>query len=44
MKSDAQIQQDVMDELKWQPSLKAGELGVAVKNGVVTLSGTVDAL
>lgn len=42
MKSDFQIQQDVMDELKWEPYLKASEIGVAVKNGVVTLSGHVD--
>lgn len=42
MKSDYQIQEDVMEELKWQPFLKASEIGVAVKNGVVTLSGHVD--
>lgn len=42
MKTDAQIQQDVMEELKWQPFLKASEIGVAVKDGIVTLSGTVD--
>jgi osmotically-inducible protein OsmY len=43
MKSSIQIQKDVMDELKWEPSLSASEIGVAVKNGVVTLSGQVDA-
>lgn len=42
MKSDAQIQKDVMEELKWDPLLDASRIGVAVKNGVVTLSGTVD--
>ena len=42
MKSDIQIQKDVMDELKWEPFLHASEIGVAVKNGVVTLSGQVD--
>lgn len=42
MKSSIQIQKDVMDELKWEPSLSASEIGVAVKNGVVTLSGRVD--
>lgn len=42
MKSDSQIQDDVMEELKWQPFLSASEIGVAVKNGVVTLSGKVD--
>ena len=43
MKTDLQIQKDVMDELKWEPYLNASEIGVAVKNGVVTLSGIVDA-
>jgi osmotically-inducible protein OsmY len=42
MKSDVQIQTDVMDQLKWEPFLKASEIGVAVKDGVVTLSGHVD--
>lgn len=42
MKSDNQIQKDVMEELKWQPELNAAEIGVAVKKGVVTLSGQVD--
>jgi osmotically-inducible protein OsmY len=41
MKSDLQIQKDVMAELKWDPFLKASEIGVAVKNGVVTLNGLV---
>lgn len=42
MKSDSQIQKDVMDQLKWEPFLNATEIGVAVKNGIVTLSGKVD--
>lgn len=42
MRTDAQIQKDVMDEIKWEPFLHASEIGVAVKNGVVTLSGQVD--
>ena len=42
MKSDNQIQKDVMDELKWQPFLNASEIGVTVKNGIVTLSGQID--
>jgi osmotically-inducible protein OsmY len=42
MKTDIQIQKDVMDELKWQPFLNSSEIGVAVKNGIVTLSGTLD--
>lgn len=31
-----------MDELKWQPFLNSSEIGVSVKNGIVTLSGIVD--
>ncbi|HEY0246554.1 MAG TPA: BON domain-containing protein [Mucilaginibacter sp.] len=42
MKTDFQIQTDVMDELKWEPFLNSSEIGVAVKNGIVTLSGQVD--
>ena len=42
MKTDQEIQKDVMDELRWEPLLNASEIGVAVKNGIVTLSGTVD--
>jgi VCBS repeat-containing protein len=42
MKSDVQIQHDVMEELKWEPFLNASEIGVSVKNGIVTLSGQVD--
>jgi osmotically-inducible protein OsmY len=42
MKSDLQIQRDVMDELKWEPYLNASQIGVAVSNGIVTLSGQVD--
>ena len=42
MKSDVQIQKDVMEEIKWEPFLNASEIGVAVKDGIVTLSGHVD--
>jgi osmotically-inducible protein OsmY/ferritin-like metal-binding protein YciE len=42
MKSDIEIQKDVMEEIKWEPFLNASEIGVAVKNGIVTLSGMVD--
>jgi osmotically-inducible protein OsmY len=42
MKTDLQIQQDVMAELKWDPKINAADIGVEVKNGVVTLSGHVD--
>jgi osmotically-inducible protein OsmY len=42
MKKDSEIQEDVMKELRWEPLLNATEIGVAVKSGIVTLSGTVD--
>jgi osmotically-inducible protein OsmY len=42
MKTDVQIQKDVMDQLSWEPYLASSAIGVAVKNGVVTLSGWVD--
>jgi len=42
MKSDNQIQKDIMEQLKWEPFLNASEIGVAVKNSIVTLSGQVD--
>jgi osmotically-inducible protein OsmY len=41
MKTDAQLQQDVMAELKWEPAVQATQIGVEVKNGVVTLAGEV---
>ena len=42
MKTDSQVQRDVMTELQWEPTIHAAEIGVAVKDGVVTLSGNVD--
>ena len=41
MKMDAQLQKDVMDELKWDPRVTSSEIGVSASNGVVTLNGTV---
>lgn len=40
-KSDSQLQADVMDELAWEPSIDHADIGVAVADGVVTLSGYV---
>lgn len=43
MKNDLDIQRSVENELKWEPGVTdASKIGVAVKDGVVTLSGTVD--
>jgi osmotically-inducible protein OsmY len=41
MDMDRKIQQDVQDELSWEPSVDEARIGVAVENGVVTLSGEV---
>jgi osmotically-inducible protein OsmY len=41
MKSDTQLQKDVLDELTWEPTVSEKEIGVSVKDGVVTLSGYV---
>ena len=40
--TDLEIQSDVIDELNWTRNVKANEIGVAVKEGVVTLTGTVE--
>ena len=44
MKSDIEIREDVVEEIRWDPQLTmiAPQIGVAVKDEVVTLSGTVD--
>jgi osmotically-inducible protein OsmY len=42
-RTDAQIQSDVLAELKWEPRVQPNEIGVVVKNGVVALTGVVDA-
>jgi osmotically-inducible protein OsmY len=41
-RTDTQIQQDVLAELKWEPRVAPNEVGVSVKEGVVTLTGWVD--
>ena len=41
MKTDIQLQQDVLAELKWEPSVNAADIGVEVKDGIVTLAGHV---
>ncbi|HEX9635555.1 MAG TPA: BON domain-containing protein [Candidatus Limnocylindria bacterium] len=39
--NDKQLQQAVIDELDWEPSVDASDIGVTASNGVVTLSGYV---
>jgi osmotically-inducible protein OsmY len=41
-RTDEQIQQDVLSELKFDPRVSPSEIGVSVKDGVVTLTGWVD--
>lgn len=41
MKTDTQLQQDVNAELKWEPAIIATDIGVEVKDGIVTLVGHV---
>jgi osmotically-inducible protein OsmY len=41
MKTDSQLQQDVMAELTWEPAVHATQIGVEVSDGVVTLAGEV---
>jgi osmotically-inducible protein OsmY len=42
MKTDTQLKNDVTAELKWDNSVNANQIGVEVKDGIVTLSGHVD--
>src|SRR5258707_6121844 len=40
MKSDAEIRDDVIEELRWDPQIPDPDaIGVAVKDGAVTLTG-----
>ncbi len=41
-RTDEQIQADVLEELKWDTRVRPNEIGVAVKDGIVTLTGWVD--
>ncbi|RFO96047.1 OsmY domain-containing protein [Rhodoferax lacus] len=44
MKTDAQIKSDVLDELEWDPAVNAADIGVIVKDRVVTLTGHLKSL
>jgi osmotically-inducible protein OsmY len=41
MRDDVTLQRDVLDELEWEPSVDAAEIGITAHGGVVTLSGVV---
>src|SRR5207302_32292 len=40
--TDSELRRDVERELEWDPSIDARNIGVAAKNGVVTLTGYVN--
>jgi len=40
-KTDTELKNDVLSELKYEPSVKAADIGVVVKDGTVTLNGDV---
>ncbi len=42
MKTDKELKVLVQDELEWDPSFNGENIGVAVKNGVVTINGHVN--
>src|SRR5260370_7713399 len=42
MRTDEGIQIDVLEELKWDTRVRPNEIGVAAKDGIVTLTGWVD--
>lgn len=39
--NDTTLRQDILDELDFEPSIDSADIGVAVENGIVTLSGHV---
>jgi len=41
MKTNVQLQRDVIDELQYEPSIEAAGIGVTAKDGIVTLTGDV---
>jgi osmotically-inducible protein OsmY len=42
MKNAKELQEDVIEELHWEPSVKAAAIGVSAEDGVITLTGSVD--
>lgn len=42
MKTDTQLKMDITSELEWDPTINAANVGVAVKEGVVTLTVHLD--
>jgi BON domain len=44
MKTDRDFQEEVLAALEWEPGIDAAQIGVTVRDGVVTLPGTVGTL
>ena len=44
MKTNTQLQVDVMEEMQYEPILDAAGIGITAKDGIITLSGTVKSL
>ena len=44
MKTDMELQRDVLDEIAWEPRVAVPEIGVTVYDGIVTLTGSVEDL
>jgi osmotically-inducible protein OsmY len=44
VKTDAHLIRDVMAELAWDPAVRSTDVGVTVRDGIVTLTGHVDTL
>ena len=42
LRTDTDIQKDIVSELQWEPSLRNDDIAVGVRDGVVTLAGFVD--
>lgn len=42
MRTDSELRIDVTSELNWDPSIRNEDIAIAVKEGVVTLAGTID--
>lgn len=42
MKTDTELQRDVENELRWEPSVDASKIGGSVQDGVVALNGSVN--
>lgn len=42
MKTDTELQKDILEELLWDPIAPEARVGVAVRDGVVTLTGYLD--